>query len=50
MKHILPLLDFPPIYGTPLSMALIRKSLEEKKILKQATLNVIDPDIDLVKL
>ncbi len=50
LKHILPLLDFPPIYGTPLSMALIRKSLEEKKILKQATLNVIDPDIDLVKM
>ena len=50
LKHILPLLDFPPIYGTPLSMALIRKSLEEKKILKQATLNVINPDIDLVKL
>lgn len=50
IKHIMPDLWYPPIYGTPLSMALTKKSLEEKKIVNKCNINIINPDIDLIKL
>ncbi|PID86461.1 hypothetical protein CSB08_00575 [Candidatus Gracilibacteria bacterium] len=42
LKHILPALDFPPIYGTKLTLGIIRKSLEESKILDKVILIEVD--------
>ncbi len=42
LKHILPALGFPPIYWTKFTIWLIKKSLEEYNLLKQATLIEVD--------
>lgn len=42
LKHLLPALDFPVIYATRFTNGLIRKSLEEHKILDKATLIDVD--------
>ncbi len=42
LKHILPALDFPPIYWTKLTLWIIRKSLEESKILDKVILIEVD--------
>lgn len=49
LKHVLPELDFPMIYVSPLSLGLIKKSMDDKdtKLLKY---KIIDPDIDVFKL
>jgi ribonuclease J len=49
LRHILPDLDFPPLYTTPLPLGLIRKNLDDKsnKLLKY---KMVDPDMNIVKL
>jgi len=49
LKHILPELDFPMIYVSPLSLGLIRKSMDEKDN-KQLKYKIVDPDMDILKL
>ncbi|MDP2691975.1 MAG: ribonuclease J [Candidatus Gracilibacteria bacterium] len=41
LRHILPKLGFPPVYGSALTIGMIEKHLEEYKLNKQATLKVI---------
>lgn len=43
IPYILPKLDFPPIYGTKLTLGLVKKRSEEFKQEKMAKFNVIDP-------
>ena len=43
IPYLLPLLDFPPVYGTPLTLALIEPKLKEHKLLGKATLKTIGP-------
>ncbi|MDD2487314.1 MAG: ribonuclease J [Candidatus Gracilibacteria bacterium] len=46
LKHILPAIGFPTIYGAKLTIGLIKKQLEEAGILDKTKLHVINPDID----
>jgi ribonuclease J len=43
LPYILPMLDFPPIYGTRLTQGLINVKLKEHKLLEKTTLNVVTP-------
>lgn len=45
IKDILPALDFPTLYGTKLTIGLIKKQLAEKKLLNKATLVVVDASV-----
>ncbi len=47
IPYILPKLGFPPIYGAKLTIALVKKRLEEFNMVKQAKLHVIDPKIPM---
>lgn len=51
LKDILPQLDFvPTIYTTPLTLGLVKKTLEERKTVNNLKYKIIDPDVDLIKL
>lgn len=41
VQHMLPGLHFPPCYGTKLTMAFVRKRLEEEKLASKARLNTV---------
>ncbi len=44
LKHLLPALGMPPVYGTKLTIGLIKKSLEENNLLNASTLIEVDQD------
>lgn len=44
LKHILPALGMPTLFGTRLTIGIIKKSLEEAKLLSQATFVEVDAD------
>lgn len=44
LPYILPRLDFPPVFGTKLTMGLAKKRIEEFKQERMAKFMVIDPD------
>ncbi|MDO8649436.1 MAG: ribonuclease J [Candidatus Peregrinibacteria bacterium] len=41
VQHLLPALHFPPCYGTRLTMAFVRKRLEEEKLTSKAQLKTV---------
>jgi len=41
VQHLLPQLHYPPCYGTKLTMALVKKRLDEEKITSKATLKTV---------
>jgi ribonuclease J len=41
--YLLPLLDFPPVYGTRLTLGLLEPKLKEHKLLAKTSLNTIVP-------
>jgi ribonuclease J len=43
VPYLLPLLDFPPVYATPLTLGLVEPKLKERKLLNKASLNTISP-------
>lgn len=48
LKHILPTLGYPTMYGAKLTIWLIRKQLEDAGILDKAKMHVVNPDSDWV--
>lgn len=42
VQHLLPALHYPPCYGTKLTMAFVRKRLDEEKLTSKARLNVVN--------
>lgn len=42
LRHILPKLGFPPVYGSALTIGMIEKHISEYKINKQAKLHVVE--------
>lgn len=51
LKDILPQLDFlPTIYTTPLTLGLVKKTLEERKTINKLKYKIVNPEIDLVKI
>jgi len=50
LQHILPKLKFPPVYGTPLTIGLIKKRLEEFGLLNKVKLvEIKNPTTDKIK-
>lgn len=43
LPYVLPMLDFPPIYGTRLTQGLISVKLKEHKLLDRTVINVVTP-------
>lgn len=41
VQHVLPQLHFPPCYGTKLTLAFVRKRLEEERLTSRARLNIV---------
>ena len=50
LRDILPELDFPMIYTTPLALGLIKKTFENPKDAMKIKYKLIDPDMDIIKL
>lgn len=50
LRDILPELDFPMIYTTPLALGLIKKTFENPKDASKIKYKLIDPDMDIIKL
>jgi metallo-beta-lactamase superfamily hydrolase len=50
LRHLLPALDYPTIYTTPLALGLIKKTFENPKDVSKIKYKLIDPDMDVVKL
>lgn len=50
LRDILPELDFPMIYTTPLALGLIKKTFENPKDVSKIKYKLIDPDMDIIKL
>ncbi len=42
VQHLLPSLHFPPCYGTKLTMAFVKKRLDEEKLTSKARLHTVD--------
>lgn len=42
VQHLLPTLHFPPCYGTKLTMAFVKKRLDEEKLTSRARLHTVD--------
>lgn len=49
LKHVLPNLGFPTIYGSNLTIAMVKKAFEEAKLIKELKYKVINPDMDILK-
>jgi len=47
IPYILPKLNFPPLFGTKLTMGLVKKRIEEFKQEKLAKVSIIDPDVPI---
>ena len=50
LRDILPSLDFPMIYTTPLTLGIIKKSFEDQKLIPKIKCKIVDPDVDIIKL
>lgn len=50
LRDILPELDFPMVYTTPLTLGLVKKSFDDAKLAQKIKYKIVDPDIDIVKV
>lgn len=50
LRDILPELDFPMIYTTPLSLGIIKKLFDDKNDVAKIKAKIVDPDTDIIKL
>ncbi len=50
LRDILPELDFPMIYTTPLALGIIKKTFDDQLLADKIKYTIVDPDQDVVKL
>jgi len=50
LRHILPELDFPVIYTTPLTLWIVKKTFDDPKEAAKIKYKLVDPDSDILKL
>ncbi len=50
LRDILPDLDFPMVYTTPLTLGLVKKSFDDAKLAQQIKYKIVDPDVDIIKV
>lgn len=50
LRHVLPELDFPMIYTTPLTLWLVKKTFDDPKEAAKIKYKLVDPEVDILKL
>ncbi|USN55682.1 MAG: ribonuclease J [Candidatus Peribacteria bacterium] len=50
LRDMLPELDYPTIYTTPLTLGIVKKLFDNKADVDKIKYKIIDPDIDILKL
>lgn len=50
LRDILPDLDYPMIYTTPLTLGILKKTFDDPKEAAKIKYKIIDPDVDLLKI
>ncbi len=50
LRDILPELDFPVIYTTPLTLGIVKKSFEDPKDVPKIKYKIVNPETDIIKL
>ena len=50
LRDLLPELDFPTIYTTPLTLGIVQKTFEDKQDIQKIKYKIINPDTDILKL
>jgi ribonuclease J len=50
LRDILPELDFPMVYTTPLTLGLVKKSFDDPKLAQKIKYKIVDPDVDIIKV
>ncbi|MEI7477476.1 MAG: ribonuclease J [bacterium] len=50
LRHILPALDYPTIYTTPLTLGIVKKTFENPQQIAKIKAKIVDPDKDIIKL
>jgi len=50
LRDVLPELDFPTIYTTPLTLGIVKKMFDNKEDIAKIKHKIIDPTIDVLKL
>ena len=50
LRDILPELEWPTIYTTPLTLWIVKKSFQNREQIKKIKYKIVDPDIDIIKL
>lgn len=50
LRDLLPELWFPTIYTTPLTLGIVKKTFDDKKLINKINYKLIDPDMDILKL
>lgn len=50
LRDILPDLDYPMVYTTPLTLGLVKKSFDDLKLSQKIKYKIVDPDVDIIKV
>lgn len=50
LRDLLPELGYPTIYTTPLTLGIVKKTFDDKKLISKIKYKLIDPDMDILKL
>jgi ribonuclease J len=50
LRHILPALDFPMLYTTPLTLGIVKKTFEDPKQIAKIKAKIVNADTDVIKL
>lgn len=50
LRDILPDLDFPMIYTTPLTLGILKKTFDDPKLAQKIKYKIVDPDVDIIKV
>ena len=50
LRDLLPELNFPTIYTTPLTLGIVKKTFDNKSDMEKIRYKIVDPEVDLLKL
>ena len=50
LRHILPDLDYPMMYTTPLTLWIIKKTFDDPRDVQKIKAHIVNPDTDIIKL
>lgn len=50
LRDLLPELDFPMVYTTPLTLGILKKTFDDPKLAQQIKYKIVDPDVDIIRV